>query len=407
MKLLVFAHTPPPHHGQSYMVQLLLEGLGTEEGADPDPFQICHVNVRLSADSEDVGAVRPGKLLRLLGYCGQAIWQRWRTGTPNFYYVPAPPKRGALYRDWLVMLLCRPWFQRVIFHWHAAGLGAWVDEQAKPWEAWLTRRLLGKVDLAITVADFNQADARRLAPRRVVVVENGIPDPCPDFDETLEPRRRERLAARRRLLQEPKAGTPRAAHHQANPIEVRVLFMAYCTREKGLFDTLDGVVQANAALQSAGSPLRLHLTVAGDFMQASEREEFERRQQEHRSTTPIQWVGFAKGERKDRLLREADIFCFPTYYLAESFGLVMVEAMAYGLPIVTTRWRSLPDLLPADYPGLVEPRSPDQVAARLQQFLWEDGTPLRQEFLRRFTRKAHLRRMAEALRGLAADPAIR
>ena len=28
MKLLVFAHTPPPHHGQSYMVQLMLEGFG-------------------------------------------------------------------------------------------------------------------------------------------------------------------------------------------------------------------------------------------------------------------------------------------------------------------------------------------------------------------------------------------
>ena len=28
MKLLVFAHTPPPHHGQSYMVQLLLAGFG-------------------------------------------------------------------------------------------------------------------------------------------------------------------------------------------------------------------------------------------------------------------------------------------------------------------------------------------------------------------------------------------
>src|SRR5216684_2146980 len=28
MKLLVFAHTPPPHHGQSYMVQVMLEGFG-------------------------------------------------------------------------------------------------------------------------------------------------------------------------------------------------------------------------------------------------------------------------------------------------------------------------------------------------------------------------------------------
>ena len=28
MKLLVFAHVPPPHHGQSYMVQLMLNGFG-------------------------------------------------------------------------------------------------------------------------------------------------------------------------------------------------------------------------------------------------------------------------------------------------------------------------------------------------------------------------------------------
>lgn len=28
MKLVVFAHKPLPHHGQSYLVQLLLEGVG-------------------------------------------------------------------------------------------------------------------------------------------------------------------------------------------------------------------------------------------------------------------------------------------------------------------------------------------------------------------------------------------
>src|SRR5712671_6997716 len=31
MKLLVFAHTPPPHHGQSYMVKLMLDGFGGDQ----------------------------------------------------------------------------------------------------------------------------------------------------------------------------------------------------------------------------------------------------------------------------------------------------------------------------------------------------------------------------------------
>lgn len=57
MKLLVFAHTPPPHHGQSYMVQLMLEGLGGDRrkqgrSSPPNPgaergIECYHVNARV------------------------------------------------------------------------------------------------------------------------------------------------------------------------------------------------------------------------------------------------------------------------------------------------------------------------------------------------------------------------
>src|SRR5277367_6153920 len=44
MKLVVFAHTPPPHRGQSYMVQLMLEGFGGDarkkKSAAPHPLGI-------------------------------------------------------------------------------------------------------------------------------------------------------------------------------------------------------------------------------------------------------------------------------------------------------------------------------------------------------------------------------
>ena len=55
MKLLVFAHVPPPHHGQSYMVRLMLNGFGgdrrekKDRTQDSSPFGIeCyHVNAQL------------------------------------------------------------------------------------------------------------------------------------------------------------------------------------------------------------------------------------------------------------------------------------------------------------------------------------------------------------------------
>jgi glycosyltransferase involved in cell wall biosynthesis len=75
--------------------------------------------------------------------------------------------------------------------------------------------------------------------------------------------------------------------------------------------------------------------------------------------------------------------------------------MAYGLPIVTTRWRSIPEMLPKNYPGLVDPKSPHQVAAALRLMAANDFTgKLRELFLRQFTLEQHLAGMAAAIRSV-------
>src|SRR5882757_9455216 len=59
MKLLVFAHTPP-HHGQSYMVKLMLEGFGgdrrrqKQKRSSAFDIECYHVNARFSKSLEDV-----------------------------------------------------------------------------------------------------------------------------------------------------------------------------------------------------------------------------------------------------------------------------------------------------------------------------------------------------------------
>src|SRR5581483_3032116 len=96
--------------------------------------------------------------------------------------------------------------------------------------------------------------------------------------------------------------------------------------------------------------------------------------------------GFVGGAQKNQLLRDADLFCFPTFYQNENQPVNLIEAMAFGLPIVTTRWRSLPEMFPPDYPGLVDLRSPAQIAEALTRVALLDlGEPLRQTFQRRFT----------------------
>jgi glycosyltransferase involved in cell wall biosynthesis len=421
LKLLVFAHTPPPYHGQSYMVQLMLDGFGGDhrkpdknselrtqnsklpsQHSTPDTrhsfgIECYHVNARLSNKLEDIGELRLGKLFLLFGYCAQAIWCRFRYRVHNLYYIPAPGKRSALYRDWVVMLICRPFFKRIVLHWHAAGLAKWLETAVQMRSRAITFRLMKHADLSLILSYYNRADAEKLVSRQIRIISNGIADPCPQFTSQVLPRRLARFSERQKLLSARTAAPTASAQTAAGPQTLSILYLAHCTREKGLFDTVAGVWLANRQLLARRSPVTLRLLVAGTFVTDEEHDEFNRILAQPGAAQTIEYLGFVSGDQKNRLFREADLFCFPTYYQNENQPVNLIEAMAFGLPILTTRWRSIPELFPSNYPGLVNIRSPEQVADRLLVVLAsESGEAFREVFLRHFTLERHLSSLAEA-----------
>ena len=398
MKLLVFAHTPPPHHGQSYMVQLMLDGFGgdarRQKPATPHPLGIeCyHVNARFSRGLSDVGEFQGAKIFLIFWFCAQALWFRFRYGANNFYYVPAPGKRIALWRDWLVMLLCRPFFKNVILHWHAAGLGKWLETETNIGSRTATYRLFRPVDLSIVLSRYNVADAEKLLSRQIAVVNNGIPDPCPDFETSILARRRERFALRQKIFR---------GEYSNGQVTVNLLYLAHCTREKGLFAAVEGVRRASRELAERRLSLKLRLTVAGNFVTETEHAEFDRLRQEPEIAALVDYAGFVSGEQKKQIYREADLFVFPTRYLGENQPVNLIEAMAFGLPTVTTRWRSLPEMFPPDYPGLVSGQNSDEIAAAILKVLAaKSGEQIRHHFHSFFSLEQHLTTLAAALRSV-------
>lgn len=65
-------------------------------------------------------------------------------------------------------------------------------------------------------------------------------------------------------------------------------------------------------------------------------------QKRARGVERVFWKGEIKGEEKNALYQSADLFVLPTH--SENFGLVVAEALANGVPVVTTKhapWQAL------------------------------------------------------------------
>ena len=70
-------------------------------------------------------------------------------------------------------------------------------------------------------------------------------------------------------------------------------------------------------------------------------------------------------------LRDASIFVLPSYY--EAFGLVLLDAMAQGTPVVATRVGGIPEFVEEGKAGLLVPPHDDVALAEALRTLWTDA----------------------------------
>jgi phosphatidylinositol alpha-mannosyltransferase len=84
-----------------------------------------------------------------------------------------------------------------------------------------------------------------------------------------------------------------------------------------------------------------------------------------RGIRDVEWLGRVSDEDKVRYFASADIYCAPNTG-QESFGIVLLEAMAAGVPIVASDIHGFKRVVERNVQGiLVEPRNPRAIAAAL------------------------------------------
>jgi glycosyltransferase involved in cell wall biosynthesis len=137
---------------------------------------------------------------------------------------------------------------------------------------------------------------------------------------------------------------------------VNVLFLGLVGERKGVFDLLP----AFAAALAHGLSLRLTLGGNGDLERARE---MVGALGLHDAVVLAGWV---QGEHKRRLLESADLYVLPSHN--ENLPVSVIEAMSFGVPVISTRVGGIPELVRDGVDGiLVDPGDIVALTAALVQ----------------------------------------
>ncbi|MGK3141596.1 glycosyltransferase [Pantoea sp. C2G6] len=148
---------------------------------------------------------------------------------------------------------------------------------------------------------------------------------------------------------------------QAFQTPLRIVSVARLTEKKGL----DVAVKASAILKQRGG--QFHYTIIGNGDQDEMMRDFIAREG---MEDCVSMPGFKPQEEIRRALSEADIFLLPSKTAAdgdmEGIPVALMEAMAVGLPVVSTFHSGIPELIENNVSGwLVEEDDPEALAETL------------------------------------------
>lgn len=140
-----------------------------------------------------------------------------------------------------------------------------------------------------------------------------------------------------------------------------ILFLGFITELKGCFDIPDiakKVIEQNANVK---------FILAG----SGELEKLQGIIEEKGISQYFSFPGWVRKREKENLLRNADIFFLPSY--TEAMPMSILEAMGYGLPIVTTNVGGIPQLVEDGKNGyMTEPGKIDEFAKVILELIGDD-----------------------------------
>jgi glycosyltransferase involved in cell wall biosynthesis len=313
-KILFVMQLPPPVHGVSAMNKIILES-----NIINGEFDCDYINLATARDISDLQKNRFRKYLRTIGIylkvCRKLLFNRYHR-----VYVTLFPYGFSFIKDSIVVLIARAFRTRPLLHLHTYGFGKGANGSAfaKKYYQFVFRN-----SEVICLSQSLTEDIAGIFNGPVHILQNGIPQV--------------------NFLNNYKTGDG----------VVNVLYLSNLIPGKGILVLLDAVEILKA------KNARFHLRVAGAENDITY-DMLRRIISEKDLHSHVTLVGPLYGEKKYQEFRNSEIFVLPTDY--DTFGLVLLEAMQFGVPCISTNVGAIPELL-ANGRGLIIPEIEPEVLA--------------------------------------------
>lgn len=357
-RVLCLMQLPPPVHGAA----VINEAIATSSLL-ASRFDLEVIPLRFASSLGDIGRLSARKLVRTVT-TSIRIARSVKRKRPAAMYLPLSLRGGAFYRDCVYIAIAKAFGLPRIFHLHTRAdaesrrtgwkhrLGAWALR-----DAWV-----------IQLSPLLDDDLGSLVPgERLLHVANGVAD-------------YNRLGA-----------TGRA--DAAGP--VRVLFIANMREDKGplvLVEALSAIAKRGVAFEATFAGADLGDGCVDAFNAAVERFGLRNR---------VRYLGAVYGDAKHELLATHDVFAYPTSN--DAFPLVVLEAMQWGLPVVSTVEGAMPEIIEDGASGYLVPAGDiAALADRLEALLLDRtlrlrlGTRGRERYAELYTLKRFEERLERA-----------
>lgn len=320
-RCLFIVPLPPPVHGSTVMCQYIKDSKLINEQFDCD-----FVNLSVSRSMTEVHKFHVVKIWRMLHAFFLVFW-KLLTKRYDLCYV-ALAFHKSLLKDAPFVLLCKLFRRTVVIHLH--GKGASLDANSSFYK-WLLKATFKNTKVILLSWRLYHDVEQFVKRENVSICPNGIPAVKYEYKE------------------------------RKNPVP-RLLFLSNLIISKGVLVLLDAL----KILKNKG------YSFVCDFVGGETKEIDAMRFAEEVANRQLKELAFYHGrkygEQKEEMFEGSDVFVFPTN--EDCFPLVLLEAMAHYLPIVTTDEGAIPDEVIDGENGLIgEQKNPVSIANCIEKLL--------------------------------------